>query len=995
MRIKPQTIIRGVWVLILIAVFGALAYPSRLSAQAVKAEDIYNEAQKSVNEGNVGNASLALDELLTKYKASPIIPNARYLLAFCYVLQGQYQGAATALDELLKTPNLDPVLQEQGSVLLAQCYAGITSQKENPAEKKEFFEKAAKQYTDFLTKFPKSIFREDALNGRALTYFFLEKYDDAVKQKKKVLKEFPNSKGRLDAVYLLGLVKATQAVVADQAKKTDEANAKFAEATKLFQEVVTNGSDIPLKNEALFQVAEILFNKGDYDLALNNFRQILPKSEVIKLQQQKIGEIMVELRGSVGDPVKFKAIQKYLSNERMKLGQMESKSDQYVDAALKSATIYNLQQKPDESRIIIKQFLPFLKASQVQNAQYQLVISYSQQGLMPQAEKAKTDFFSQFPKAPEGDQFGLVFGYAYLNQGLYDKAAGAFKDSLDMYGEKHRSFAEMLAGQAMVYRTQGKLKEASDVFRDFLAKNQDSPMAESVMFQLATTEMEMKEYDNSIKTYRDYLVKYPNGAYRLDSQLQIARTLLEKSPSDPKVGDEAIKELQDLLSKNPPAKTGSLALYFIGQTYEKQGKLDDAVKAYRDNMVKYPDERTSLISAYQIAIGYQKAKKYPEMIAAYEELIKKYPESDMAPQAYLAIARQLENEKKHDEARAKYTEIVEKYKDKPVGADAQERIFFTFFDKAQSMGRPISMTPDQKEQYKKLINDAIASAERLLELFPDSLRTGDALTNMMKAKQTLASGKMDEGVTVDAYLGQLADKASAKSNLKAQILFTQAGILQQEGKQKEALVVFDKILAETPDAKLSADNLDRYGRALVATGKTDEALKVYERIMTDFANSPRSMDKGVFGLGLVYYNKGEYVLADKQFNEMKTNYRWSPLMGDAIYYSGMTQLKGNKFDEAIKIFESVAGSKGSSNESKGRALIGAGDAELGKKDYNKALGNYIKVTLFYEGLTDVASEATLKSAQMNEKLGKGEEAKKLYQQLKTKYPDSAAAKQAP
>ncbi len=991
----PQTILKNVWVVLAVFVLVFSFSTAQSSAQAVRADDIFNEAQKAIDEGRTGDAIIGLDELVTKYKASPIIPSARYLLAYAYVITGEYQGAVTTLDELLKTPNLDPVLQEQGSILLAQCYAGLTSRKESAAEKKEFFSKAAEQYTSFLEKFPQSVFREDALNGRALAYFFLEKYDDAVKDLEMALKEFPQSKGRLDTVYLLGLVKATQAVLAEQAKKEDEAKARFGEATKLFQEVVNAGTDIPLKNEALFQMAEILYNQGKYDEALRDFREILPKEEVIKLQDSKISIVMGELRASVGDQNKFKAIQRYLRNEQIKRSQMGAKSDQYIDAALKSATIYNLKQKPDEARIILNHYMPYFTGSQIQSAQYQLVLSYSQQGLMPQAEKAKKDFFEKFGTVPEGDQFGLVFGYAYLNQGEFDKAAAAFKESLETYGEKHRSFAEMLAGQAMVFRTQGKLKEAADVFRDFLTKNATSPMAETVMFQLGTTEMELKEYDNAIKNYREYLQKYPEGQYRFDAQLQIARCLLEKAPNDPATGEEAIKELRDLLTKNPPPKTGSLAYYFIGQTYEKAGKTEESVKAYSENVAKYPEERTSQISAYQIALVYQKAKKYPEMIAAFEELIKKYPDSDLTPPAEMAIARHLENEKKYDEARAKYSEMVEKYKGIPLGADAQERIFFTYFSKAQAMGNIITMTPDQRLVYKKIIEEGIATAEKLLELFPDSPRTGDALANIIRAKQTLTAGKLDDGQDVNAYLEALATQFAAKPNLKAQILFTQAGLLQQEGKQKEALAIFEKILTENPDVPLSADNLDRYGRALLAEGKVDEALKVYEGIMTGFANSPRSLDKGVFGIGLVYFTQEKYDLADKQFEEMKTNYRWSPLMGDAIYYSGMVKLKLGKFDEAIKIFESVAGSRGGSNEAKARALIGAGDAEAAKKDFNKALGNYVKVTLFYEALQDVAPEAFFKSAQMNEKIGKAEEAKKLYQQLKTRYPNSPWAKQAP
>lgn len=766
-------------------------------------------------------------------------------------------------------------------------------------------------------------------------------------------------------------------------------------AAKLFSEIVDAGTDIPLKNEALFQLAEILFNQGKYEDALDDFRQVLPKAEVIELQRRKVNDIMGELRASVGDQNRFKAIQRYLRNEQVKLAQMESKSDQYVDAAVKSATIYNFQQKPDEARILLNHFMPHFQGAQIQSAQYQLVLSYAQQGLMPQAEKAKADFFAKFGQVPEGDQFGLVFGYAYLNQGDYDKAEKAFQESLDAYGEKHRSFAEVLAGQAMVFRTQGKLKEAADVFTNYLAKNPTSDLAESVMFQLGTTQMEMKEFDNAIKTYREYVEKYPKGQYQLDARLQIARSLLEKAPNDNAVAEEAIKELKELLAQNPPAKTAALANYFIGQTYERLGKPEEAVKAYAENVAKYPDERTSLISAYQIALVWQKARKVPEMIAAFEDLIKKYPDSDLAPQAHMAIARQLENEKKFEEARVKYAQIVEKYKELPIAADAQERIFFTWFDMAAGMGRPITFTQQQRDDYTRLINEAITSSEALLEKFPNSPQTGNALTNIMRAKQTLAAAKLGGDTDLNAYLGRLAEKFSAQQNLKAQILFTQAGILQQAGKQKEALEVFEKILAETPDAPLSADNLDRYGRSLIANGKIDEAKKVYERIMESFANSPRSLDKGVFGLGLVYYTQEKFDEAERQFAEMKEKYPWSPLAGDATYYLGMVRIKQGKFDEAIKIFESVAGSRGSSNEAKARALIGAGDAEAARNDFNKALGNYVKVTLFYESLVDAAAEALFKAAQMNQKLNKPEEARKQFEQLKTKYPDTSWAKNAP
>lgn len=992
---NPQNQKAGIRFALVVFLFFSFIFPPRLAAQAIRAEDIYNEAQKAIDEGRVGDAIISLDELVTKYKASPVLPSARYLLAFGYVLQGQYTGAIASLTELLKTPNLDPILKEQGTILLAQCYSGQTATKDTDAEKKELFSKAAEQYTKFLTEFPQSAFREDALNGRALAYFFLEKLDDAVKDLELSRKDYPKSMGRLDTVYLLGLVKATQGVIAEQAKKTDEAKAKFDEASKLFGEIVQDGSDIPLQNESLFQIAEIHFNQGNYEDALSDYRRIIPKSEVIEKQREKIGKIKDELRASVGDQGRFKAIQRYLNNEQMKLAQMEAKSDQNIDAAIKKATIYNIQQKLDESRVILNHFIPFLKGNQVQNAQYQLVLSYSQQGLMPQAEKAKADFFSKFGNVPEGDQFGLVFGYAYLNQGEHEKAAKAFQESIDMYGDKHRALPEILAGQAMVFRAQGKLKEAADVFIDYLTKNPSSELAQSVLFQLGTTQLEMKDYDSAIKTYRDYLSKYEEGQYRDDARMQIARALLDKTPADPKNYEQAIKELQDLLTKNPIPRTGALAYYFIGQTYEKLGKVPEAVKAYQDAVAKYPEERTSQICFYQVAMVYQKAKEYDKMITAFQEIIKKYPESDLAPQSAFAVARHFESQKKYAQARDQYVSLVSTYPDLAVAPDAQERIFYTYFDQAMAMGRYFSLSMDRREEYQKSINDAIQSQEVLLQKFPNSPKTGDALINIIKGKNALLTEKVISADEITKYLDALSTQFAQNQSLKAQILFTQAGLLQESGDQKKALEVFRKIMDENPDARLSADNLDHYARALLANEQYDDALAVYQRIMTEFAGSPRSLDKGVHGLGMVYYHQDKYDLADKQFTEMKTNYRWSPLLGDAIYYSGMVELKLGKNDEAIKIFEAVAGTRNATNESKGRALIGAGDAEAAKGDANKALGNYIKVTLFYEGLPHLAAEATFKSAQMNQKLGKPDEAKKLYDQLRTRYPQTTWAKEAP
>lgn len=124
-------------------------------------------------------------------------------------------------------------------------------------------------------------------------------------------------------------------------------------------------------------------------------------------------------------------------------------------------------------------------------------------------------------------------------------------------------------------------------------------------------------------------------------------------PDDPSTEDRAIEKAYALV---------------------KSGNNEDAVKALQDFLSKYPDSVHAAYALYWLGNAEFGLKDYKSAMAAYRELLKSHPKSDKAPDAMLGIAVCQKSLKAVTQARETLKQVVSKYPDSPAAAKAKKLI---------------------------------------------------------------------------------------------------------------------------------------------------------------------------------------------------------------------------------------------------------------------------------------------------------------------------------
>lgn len=106
----------------------------------------------------------------------------------------------------------------------------------------------------------------------------------------------------------------------------------------------------------------------------------------------------------------------------------------------------------------------------------------------------------------------------------------------------------------------------------------------------------------------------------------------------------------------------------------KSGKNEDAIKALQDFMSKYPDSVHATNAVYWLGNAQLALNDYKSALTTYRELLKVYPRSDKAPDAMLGIATCQQALKAVSSARATLKQVVVKYPDSSAAVKAKKRL---------------------------------------------------------------------------------------------------------------------------------------------------------------------------------------------------------------------------------------------------------------------------------------------------------------------------------
>ncbi len=1004
-----------------------------LGAAAVRAQETPQAALEAANNiynnGDYPAAVSAYEALLRDYPTSPIVASAQIQLAFSYYLTGENQKALDTLKKLADGPPAPAELAETAAFLEPQALAGLAAslKPEDPTRKAKY-EEAVKKYAAFLQKFPQSTDVESAYYGSAIASFQLGDFAAAKTALESNLKRFPNSPGILDSQNLLALIFATEGskmLSADGADK-NAALALYAKSAELLRGIIEKKSDLALVNSARFQLGEILLNEAAFspddrkpallEQARDAFRGVLPKDNVIALQQKKIDGIPTLRRAALAarNTAELKRLDRQAERDRRKLAELQARPDQTVTALQKIGESYFQAGQYDASRVVLAHAEPLLTDNEDKKRNlYYLAMTYAVQN----AADPAVSRYDAFQRAHKGDPIAANLPVAVGNLFLThpdpavrnpEKAAQYFKEAAEIY-PKSPFLGLSVVNEATARAQQGDFDGALKTYRDFLATNPPAEVGAVAQLGIGNVFKEQGKWDDAIAAYKELVAKFPQAAQVEEAEFWVAVGTQQKGDNE-----GSLPLIDAFVKKYAQTQLTPSAMYSAAAAKLALGRNDEAIATMTEIAEKFPQSQPAPFTYFQRAQLAGAAQNSDEVIRLMTEFAGKYPDDDKVFFAYDSIGQTETNRGNIEAAVAAYGTFAEKYATTPKAPEAMLKIADLHRAAAEKLGRYGALTPEEQKKWKTSMAAAVAAAEKMTATYPESAQLGLGLRSLLAVKQAEVSAELLDAAGVEKYFADLA--ASAPDAAKSKILFARAAFISEKDPARaleEMNKAYDASLVYAPS------DLDLYGLALLANGKAPEAKAVFEKIAADYpspagqepAQVPPAIQEAqaisIFGLGRVAQEQDDVAGAGALFEKLKSLYPWSPKVLEANYGIAASLREQGKTDEAIALLTQIIRAPNAPTELRANSMLLGGFIQKDKNERDAAIDYFIKISAFYEGVPTAAATGLWEGGQLLElqvaelQTSDPEKAAKqkaqvlrAYKELTEKFPDSEFAPKA-
>jgi TolA-binding protein len=204
----------------------------------------------------------------------------------------------------------------------------------------------------------------------------------------------------------------------------------------------------------------------------------------------------------------------------------------------------------------------------------------------------------EYPNSPLVPQAMITLGNNYYNGEDYEKAIDAFSKYLSVYPndslkdevEQSLSSAYYMAGQ-----------KNPQILKDFIEQFPSDPKAALSQFNLAVHFYEEGNFDKALETFRKVVIDFPDTEYAEDAQVNII-----------KIYDE-LKDYKNLVSEAnlfleyfPESERLPLALFYSGSGYFYLGNYGKAIESFKKILNDYPNSEYVSTATHNINQCYKR-----------------------------------------------------------------------------------------------------------------------------------------------------------------------------------------------------------------------------------------------------------------------------------------------------------------------------------------------------------------------------------------------------
>jgi TolA-binding protein len=545
-----------------------------------------------------------------------------------------------------------------------------------------------------------------------------------------------------------------------------------------------------------------------------------------------------------------------------------------------------------------------------------------------------------------------------LSDSRYEESANLFQMLRTKYPASPRvSESALSAGWANFYA--GRYKEGAEIL-DRVIGNANHPAREEILYVKANCLRMLEQRAAAVALYDQQIGAFPNGRLAKLAQYEKIAALY----SDGKY-EEVLKASSVFLE--PPEKILDNVYWMNAEAAVALQRPDVAVQNCRLLVDKCPKSPFVKDALYRLGWLSQKQGAWESASSWFLQVAGRFPDDPLASKSLYASGVCLSQLGQSDAALRDWTALLTRY-------PTCETVPETLYQKAM------------EELRTKNPRAAGSTLDERMRRFPDDARKAEVLYwrgSIFRQLNDLAEAER-------LFRASLAAAPSKEFEREAMLEFGM--ILQQLGRKGEAAVLFQKLIDAPIAEKLGAERLAWLAEFQLEQKQLDAAAQAANVLIA------LKVDKGWTQtawtlMGRVYRAKGERDPAIHAFGEALATGASTAYGAEAALRLGELLSESGKYDEAFKQLNDAA-SRAASPELLGlraRAYAGlARNAEL-KGDTEGALRYYMSVGILFDDAA-LVPDSLNKAAMLLDKVGRGEEARAMRDELKARYPESPLAK---
>ena len=692
-------------------------------------------------------------------------------------------------------------------------------------------------------------------------------------------------------------------------------NGYESQAKSCFSRLLTGQSKY--KNSALYYYAHIQYMDREYELALKNFEKLQSDRKFARIVPNYIARIYY-----------------YLGREEDLL--------RIAPDLLEERDAYR---RDEIAQMVAEVYF--------NRGDYRKALRYYE-GVMSETPGAKSEGGDSKVCTPQDNYYQI--GYCHYMLQNYDSAA--------VYLERKTACMDSVAQNALytlgdTYVRLGRKNEARSMFLQASKMDFNEKIKEDALFNYAklSCELNMNPYNESIRSFENYLKKYPKTTHRTEIQeiltslylttrnYKDALSLIEKLPERNAALNQAYqrclnnygielfharkyKEASTYFAKSVklnvmPRHTAD-ANYLLGETQYRLGDYSSAAKNIDRFLLSSHASKSSYYAQGLYTSGYlnMRSEHYADAAENFNRFLQTEEGKAYSHQSYDVYNRLGDCSYVSRE----YQEAIEYY-DRVITAVDKDADYATY-QKAMCLGA-MGKNPEK-----------LVQLNYIFEKYKGSQYSSKAMLEIANTYMVCDNNDMAL-LYYGNFLKQYPNSAYVKEALLSRGL-----IYYNTGRDDDALASFDQLLTQYPGTDEARDALSTVKSIYIGQNRVDEYF-AYVKKTTKTSISTVEQDSTTFMAAQSRYEEGEYEQAITSLENYLSHFPNGLFAVQAHYYLADSYFRTGLNENALPHYEAVAVT--GKNKYTEKSLYNGANIAYSLGDYRKALSLYTQLMQTSEG----------------------------------------------